>query len=144
MKKRVLFLCTGNSCRSQMAEGWTRNLLDSSVEAYSAGTNLHPLNMQAVQVMHEVGVDISSHHSKHLSEFVDTAFDLVVTVCDNATKSCPMPPKAAQVMHVPFDDPPQLARESKNEEEALNHYRRVRDEIKKFITTLPEILEGRK
>jgi arsenate reductase len=127
-----------------MAEGWTRNLLDSSVEAYSAGTNLQPLNQQAVQVMHEVAVDISSHHSKHLSEFSDYDFDLVVTVCDNAAKSCPMPPKAAQTMHVPFDDPPQLAKKSKKDEEALNHYRRVRDEIKKFITTLPDILEGEK
>ena len=144
MKKKVLFLCTGNSCRSQMAEGWARTLLETSVDAYSAGTNLHPLNQKAVQVMKEAGVDISSHHSKLLSEFSDSHFDLVMTVCDNAAKACPMPPKAVQVMHVPFDDPPQLAKELKNEEEALNHYRRVRDEIKKFVITLPTILENNK
>ena len=144
MRKRVLFLCTGNSCRSQMAEGWARNLLAASVDAYSAGSNLHPLNQKAVQVMREAGVDISSHRSKHLSEFGDSHFDLLITVCDNAAKACPMPPKAVQVMHVPFDDPPQLAKESKNEVEALNHYRRVRDEIKKFVITLPTILENKK
>ena len=144
MKKKVLFLCTGNSCRSQMAEGWARSLLGASVEAYSAGTNLHPLNQKAVQIMKEADVDISSHHSKLLSEFGDSHFDLVITVCDNAAKACPIPPRAAQVMHVPFDDPPQLAKESKNEEEALNHYRRVRDEIKELVVSLPTVLENKK
>ena len=129
MKKTVLFLCTDNSCRSQMAEGWARSLLGASVDAYSAGTNLHALNQKAVQVMKEAGVDISSHCSKHLSEFSNYHFNLVITVCDNAAKACPVPPKAVQVMHVPFADPPQLAKESRNEDEALNHYRRVRDEI---------------
>lgn len=143
VKPKVLFLCTGNSCRSQMAEGWARNLLGASVDAFSAGTNLHPLNQKAVQVMNEAGVDISSHQSKHLSEFREAHFDLIVTVCDNAAKSCPIPPKATKVLHVPFDDPPQLAKESKNEEEELCHYRRIRDEIKQFIIRLPNILESK-
>lgn len=94
--------------------------------------------------MKEVGVDISSPHSKLLSKFNDSHFDLVITVCDNAAKACPMPPKAVQLMHVPFDDPPQLAKESKNEEEAFNHYRRVRDEIKDFVVSLPTFLENKK
>ena len=127
-----------------MAEGWARNLLDPLVDVFSAGVTLHPLNKKAVEVMREVGVDISSHGSKHLSEFGDSHFDLVVIVCDIAAKSCPTPPKAAQIMHVPFDDPPLLAKESTNEEDALKHYRRVRDEIRKFILTLPALLESKK
>jgi len=137
-KIRVLFLCTGNSCRSQMAEGWARHLKSDVVEPYSAGIEIHGLNPNAVKVMAEAGVDISGHHSKHLNEFKDIDFDYVITVCDNAHESCPMFPRKTKVIHVGFDDPPRLAKEAKTEEETLNIYRRVRDEIKAFVEKLPD------
>ena len=139
-KPKILFLCTGNSCRSQMAEGWARHLKAEVLVPYSAGIETHGLNPNAVKVMAECGVDISKQRSKHLSELSDIAFDYVVTVCDSARESCPLYPGTAQVVHVGFDDPPQLAKGARNEEETLNHYRRVRDEIKSFIQTLPEAL----
>ena len=139
-KLNILFLCTGNSCRSQMAEGWCRHLKGDIIEAYSAGIETHGLNPNAVQVMAEAGVDISGHRSKHLDTLKDVAFDVVVTVCDNAHESCPMFPGKTKVVHVGFDDPPKLAKEAKSEQEALDCYRRVRDEIKTFIETLPEAL----
>ena len=132
-KLKVLFLCTGNSCRSQMAEGWARRLQSDVIEPYSAGTEPHGLNPNAVRVMAEVGVDISGHRSKHLDEVKDIAFDYVVTVCDQAYESCPRFPGRMKVIHVDFDDPPKLAVNSPNDEEALSHYRRVRDEIRTFI-----------
>ena len=137
-KLKVLFLCTGNSCRSQMAEGWARHLKNDVVEPYSAGIETHGLNPNAVKVMAEAGVDISGHHSKHLDELKDIAFDYVITVCDNAHESCPMFPRQTKVIHVGFDDPPRLAKEAKTEEEALRIYRRVCDEIKAFIGNFPE------
>jgi arsenate reductase len=137
---KVLFLCTGNSCRSQMAEGWARALKGDVIEAYSAGIEKHGLNPKAVQVMQEAGVDISGHHSKTLDE-LDVPFDVVVTVCGHAHETCPIFPGKAKVVHHGFDDPPRLAREAKDEEEALGHYRRVRDEIKAYIETLPQTLE---
>jgi len=139
-KPKILFLCTGNSCRSQMAEGWARSLKGDKLTPYSAGIETHGLNPLAVKVMAECGVDISKQRSKHLSELSNIAFDYVVTVCDSARESCPLYPGTAQVVHVGFDDPPQLAKGARNEEETLNHYRRVRDEIKSFIQTLPEAL----
>jgi arsenate reductase len=141
-KLKILFLCTGNSCRSQMAEGWTKHLKDSSIEAYSAGIETHDLNPNAVKVMAEAGVDISRHHSKHLDEVEYIDFDYVITVCDSAHESCPIFPGKAKIIHVGFDDPPKLAKEAKNEEEALIIYRRVRDEIKNFIKTLSEVLSS--
>lgn len=132
-KLKVLFLCTGNSCRSQMAEGWARHLGGGVIEAYSAGIEPHGLDPRAVKVMAEAGVDISRHRSKHLDDVKDIAFDYVVTVCDQAHESCPLFPGRTKVIHVGFDDPPRLAEGSANEEEALNHYRRVRDEIRTFI-----------
>ncbi len=135
---KVLFLCTGNSCRSQMAEGWARHLKQGVLDPYSAGIETHGLNPNAVRVMAEVGVDISQHRSKHLSELAGISFDHVVTVCGNAHESCPVFPGNTKVTHVGFDDPPRLAREAATEEEALGHYRRVRDEIRKFVETLPE------
>ncbi|HBA82706.1 MAG TPA: arsenate reductase [Verrucomicrobia bacterium] len=138
---RVLFLCTGNSCRSQMAEGWTRQLKGGAIEAYSAGIETHGLNPNAVRVMAEAGVDISGHRSKNLNELKNVSFDYVVTVCDNAHESCPLFPGKTRVAHKNFDDPPRLAKEAQSEEEALNHYRRVRDEIRAFVETLPEGLE---
>lgn len=139
-KINVLFLCTGNSCRSQMAEGWTRALKGNVIEPYSAGIEVHGLNPLAVQVMREAGVDISAHRSKHLRELESTHFDYVVTVCRNAQESCPVFPGAARVLHVGFDDPPALARGARSDEEALQHYRRVRDEIRAFVETLPDAL----
>jgi len=138
---KILFLCTGNSCRSQMAEGWARHLKNGVIEPYSAGIETHGLNSNAVKVMAEAGVDISGHHSKHINEVKDIPFDYVVTVCDYAHESCPIFPGKTKIVHVGFDDPPRLAKEAKTEEEALNIYRRVRDEIKAFIEKLPEYLE---
>jgi len=139
-KIAVLFLCTGNSCRSQMAEGWARQLKSDAIEPYSAGIEVHGLNPTAVKVMAEAGVDISRHRSKHVDELKSVRFDYVVTVCANASESCPIFPGHAKVLHVPFDDPPRLARDAKSEEEAMSHYRRVRDEIRAFVVTLPQSL----
>ena len=143
-KLRVLFLCTGNSCRSQMAEGWARQLKDDCIEAYSAGTETHGLNPRAVKVMGEAGVDISAQRSQHVSEFAGADLDYVVTVCGRAGESCPVFPGHTQVRHVGFDDPPALAADCESEAEALVHYRRVRDEIRAFVETLPEGLAARR
>ena len=139
-KIKVLFLCTGNSCRSQMAEGWTRALRGNSIDAYSAGVEPHGMNARAVKVMAEAGVDISGHHSKHLDELKDVTFDYVVTVCDHANEACPMFHGKTKVIHVGFDDPPRLAQTAKTEEEALVHYRRVRDEIRRFVEQIDQYL----
>jgi arsenate reductase len=139
---KILFLCTGNSCRSQMAEGWARRLKGDVIEAYSAGIETHGLNPLAVKVMAEAGVDISRQRSKTVAEVRDMHFDYVVTVCDHAHESCPLFPGKAKIVHVGFDDPPRLAQDAKTEEEALEHYRRVRDEIRAFVERLPEALPG--
>lgn len=139
---KVLFLCTGNSCRSQMAEGWARHLRGDVIEAYSAGIETHGLNPNAVRVMAEVGVDISGHRSKNVRELQDVAFDYVVTVCGHAHETCPLFAGGAKVTHVGFDDPPLLARGASSEEEALGHYRRVRDEIRAYVERLPGVLTG--
>ena len=140
-KLNVLFLCTGNSCRSQMAEGWCRHLKGDVIEAYSAGIETHGLNPNAVKVMAEAGVDISGHRSKHIDEFKDVPLDYVVTVCGHANEHCPIFPGKTKVIHVGFDDPPKLAQSVATEEEALNCYRRVRDQIRAFIETLPNSLK---
>lgn len=139
-KTRVLFLCTGNSCRSQMAEGWARHLKGHVIEPYSAGIEVHGLNPNAVKVMAEAGVDISGHRSKHLDDLQGIEFDYVVTVCDHANETCPIFPGRAKRVHRGFDDPPRLAREAKTEEEGLGHYRRVRDEIRGLVESLPGAL----
>jgi arsenate reductase (thioredoxin) len=136
-KLKILFLCTGNSCRSQMAEGWTRRLKSNIIEPYSAGIETHGLNPNAVKVMAEAGINISQHRSKHLNELKDIQFDWVITVCDNANESCPIFPGRVKRFHVSFDDPPKLAKTAKTEEEALFHYRRVSDEIRIFVEELP-------
>ena len=138
MKLKVLFLCTGNSCRSQMAEGWARALKGDVIEAYSAGIETHGLNPNAVKVMAEAGVDISGHTSKNVDTLLDVLFDFVVTVCGHANENCPFFPGSAQVVHVGFDDPPALARQVEGEEEKLDCYRRVRDEIRDFVKKMPE------
>ena len=142
-KQKILFLCTGNSCRSQMAEGWARQLLPDRYEVCSAGIETHGLNPHAVAVMAEAGVDISGQRSKLLAELPDLAFDWVITVCDHAHESCPLFPGTAQVIHHQFPDPPQLATQAANAEEALGHYRRVRDAIRDFVRQLPDFLARR-
>lgn len=142
-KLKVLFLCTGNSCRSQMAQGWATHLKPDCIEAYSAGIETHGLNPNAVKVMAEAGVDISGHQSRHLDEFKDVQFDYVVAVCGHANESCPVFPGKTKVVHVGFDDPPKLAADAATEQEALDCYRRVRDEIKQFVKSLPEALAER-
>jgi len=139
-KIRILFLCTGNSCRSQMAEGWTKKLKNDQVEAYSAGIETHGLNPDAVKVMAEAGVDISSHQSKLIGALPNIEFDYVITVCGHANESCPFFPGKTKVIHIGFDDPPKLAELLQTEEEKLNCYRRVRDEIKEYVMTLPDAL----
>lgn len=137
---RVLFLCTGNSCRSQMAEGWARALRSDTIEPYSAGTDPHGMNPLAVRAMAEAGVNISGHTSKRVDALTGVHLDYVVTVCDSAREACPVLPGQAKVVHVGFEDPPALARGAKSDEEAMPHYRRVRDEIRRFIETLPQSL----
>ena len=137
-KLKILFLCTGNSCRSQMAEGWVRAIKGDVLDAYSAGIETHGLNPNAVKVMAEAGVDISHHQSKTADAVRDVAFDYVVTVCGHANETCPAwLGSKAKVVHVGFDDPPALAKDAKTEDEALAHYRRVRDEIRHYVETLP-------
>ena len=138
---KVLFLCTGNSCRSQMAEGWARQLKGDVIEAYSAGIEKHGLNPHAVKVMAEVGVDLSKQFSKTLDDLKGVAFDYVVTVCGHANEHCPLFPGRTKVLHGGFEDPPTLTKHLPDGEEKLAVYRRVRDEIRRFVETLPESLE---
>ena len=140
MTQRLLFQCTGNSCRSQMAEGWARHLRGDVLDVASAGIEAHGLNPRAVAVMAEVGVDISAHRSRTLEDLSGKPFDVIVTVCDSAAENCPMVPGPARVVHQPFDDPPRLAATAPSEAEALASYRRVRDEIRVYIETLPQSL----
>lgn len=146
-KLKILFLCTGNSCRSQMAEGWTRKLKGDRIEAFSAGVETHGLNPHAVAVMAEAGVDISGQRSKHVNEFKGRDFDVVVTVCDHARESCPYFPASCKRVHAGFADPPALALEiaeqGGDEAAQLDCYRKVRDEIRAFVEALPDnILKG--
>jgi len=138
---RILFLCTGNSCRSQMAEGWTRALKGGTIEAVSAGVAANHVDPRAVRVMAEAGVDISGQRAKMVDEFLGTPLDWVVTLCGHARETCPMFPGKVGRVHVGFDDPPRLAGTASTEEEAIGHYRRVRDEIRRFVERLPESLE---
>ncbi|GAB7024287.1 arsenate reductase ArsC [Salidesulfovibrio brasiliensis] len=137
---RVLFLCTGNSCRSQMAEGWARHLRDD-VEAYSAGVATHGLNPDAVTVMAEAGVDITANRSKLIDDLPDVTFDYVVTLCGHAAENCPFFPGSAKRVHRGFDDPPSLAEGVSDEQERLDIYRRVRDEIRAMVEGIPGNLE---
>ena len=141
-KLKVLFLCTGNSCRSQMAEGWACHLKGDVIETYSAGIEKHGINPYAVKVMAEAGIDISKHYSKTPAEIGPVQFDYVVTVCGHANENCPVFPGKARVVHVGFEDPPKLTKEMADGEEKLAVYRRVRDEIRRFVETLPEALDS--
>ena len=134
---KVLFLCTGNSCRSQMAEGWVRALKGDAIEPYSAGVEVKPVDPLAVRAMAEDGIDISAQRSKNVSELMDIPFDYVVTVCSHARETCPFFPGNVERVHVEFDDPPYLTKNITDEEEKLKLYRRVRDEIRDFVDSLP-------
>jgi arsenate reductase len=127
-----------------MAEGWARALKAEVIEPFSAGIVAHGQNPNAIRVMAEVGVDITGQGSKTLQSLLDRGveFDVVVTVCGHADENCPLFPGKTRVVHVPFDDPPKLARGAATEEEALGHYRRVRDEIRKFVEKFPQAISG--
>jgi arsenate reductase len=140
-KLKVLFLCTGNSCRSQMAEGFCRRYHPESIDASSCGTERHGLNPLAVKVMQECGIDLSGNLSKTIEDLDGMKFDYVITVCGHASESCPVFPVKTKVVHRGFDDPPRLAANSREERDALVHYRRVRDEISDYIQALPDSLE---
>jgi len=141
--RKILFLCSANSCRSQMAEGFARKLLPQGLfEVYSAGIEARGVNPKAALVMKEAGVDISAQRSKRLDELSGVGFDLVVTVCGGAKEQCPVFPGRVKTMHAGFDDPPALEAGARDEEEALGHYRRVRDEIREFVLRLPEMIES--
>lgn len=139
-KKNIMFLCTGNSCRSQMAEGLARKYWSDEFVVYSAGTKKHGMNERAMKVMKEAGVDISGHYSKTTEELPQVTFDYVVTVCDHAHENCPYFP-GGKIVHVGFQDPPSLTREMKDEEEILNVYRSVRNEIEDFVKDMKKVLE---
>lgn len=134
----VLFLCTGNSCRSQMAEGWGRALGNHRIRFFSAGIEKHGLNECAVQVMAERGIDISQHQSKTLENLKEVEFDLIYTVCSHADQTCPSFSGSVRVIHVPFDDPPNMPVIG---DDSLFHYRRVRDQIGQFVAELPDNIE---
>ena len=144
---RVLFLCTGNACRSQMAEGFARALKQGEIEAHSAGIKPHGLDSRAVAVMAEAGIDISQQRSKRYFELTDAAglplsFDYVVTLCGHAREVCPAFPGPTRIVHRGFDDPPTLSRHLREEQQALALYRRVRDEIRAFVESLPQALQS--
>ena len=139
-KIKILFLCSANSCRSQMAEGWARALKGDAVEPYSAGIVSSGLNPRASKVMAEACVSIENQASKSVEDVRGILFDYVVTVCSEAEAVCPQFPGGVKVVHVPFDDPPKLAAGSASGEEALSHYHRVRGEIRAFVERLPGAL----
>jgi arsenate reductase len=139
-KIRILFLCTGNSCRSQMAEGWARHLKGEEIEAHSAGVSPKGIDPRAVSAMAEAGIDISGQKSRSVAEIRGVTFDYVITLCDHAHQSCPAFPGKVKVIHVGFEDPPQLAKSARSEDEAMGHYRRIRDQIRMFVERLPESL----
>ncbi len=126
MKLKVLILCTGNSCRSQMAEGILRHYGSDKFEVFSAGTKPSKVNETAIKVMKEIGIDISGHRSKHVDEFLGQKVDYVISVCDNAKESCPIFPGGTVRLHWPFPDPPH---EKEITEQVLNEFRKVRDMI---------------
>jgi arsenate reductase len=134
MKERVLILCTGNSARSQMAEGLLRHEAGGRFQVQSAGTKPGHVRPEAITVMKELGIDISGHRSKHVNEFQGQAFDYVLTVCDNAKESCPIFPGHAKRIHNAFEDPAAL---QGTEEERLALFRRVRNEIRDYLKTFP-------
>lgn len=140
-KLKILFLCTGNSCRSQMAEGWARHLHGDKYVVYSAGITTHGLNQDAVKVMHESGVDISDHTSNNIDEYSAIVFDFVITVCGHADENCPVFSGRTRKIHKGFSDPPKLTANINDPKEKLKVFCDVRDEIKLFVTELPNFLK---
>lgn len=136
-KTKILFLCTGNACRSQMAEGWARHLKSDVIEAYSGGIWPVGVSSRATKVMAEAGVDISSQTSDHVEEFLGIDFDYVITLCGNAKKSCPVFGGGAKLVHKPFKDPVMA---TGSIEEVMRAFRKTRDKIRAFVETLPESL----
>jgi len=141
-KLKILFLCTGNTCRSQMAEGLTRHLKSDLIEPYSAGVDPGTINVHAVKSMTEIGIDISSGFPKTIENLGQIAFDYVITLCDHANESCPLFSGKTKRLHWGFEDPPKLAENAANEEETMDHYRRVRDQIRAFVENLPDNLNN--
>jgi arsenate reductase len=139
---KILFLCTGNSCGSQMAEAWTRYLKADRIEPHSAGIEPKGVDPRAIKVMAEAGVDMSGQDSKDVASLRHLEFDYVITLCDNAHEACPFFPAKTKVLHVGFDDPPKLTAGALTEDDALASYRRVRDQIIKFVESLPDSLRG--
>ena len=129
MKKKILVLCTGNSCRSQIAEGYLQHFAGDKAEVYSAGVETHGVNPKAIQVMKEDGIDISHHTSNNVNEYMHVDFDFVITVCDNAKERCPYFPSKAKRFHYNFPDP---AKATGTEVEVMNEFRKVRDMIKNY------------
>ena len=140
-KINVIFICTGNTCRSQMAEGWARNLKSDEINAWSAGTHPGTLNPLAVGVMRDAGVDISGHYPKLLEDIPNVEPDYIIAVCSSAAEQCPVIPGRFKRINAFFDDPPELAGNAESKEDALGHYRRVRDEIRAFVEEMPRNLE---
>jgi arsenate reductase len=140
-KLKILFLCTGNSCRSQMAESWTKKLKGDRIEAFSAGIFPVGVSPRTVKVMAEAGVDISRHYSKHVDELCGIDFDYVITLCDNAKEICPVFGGKTKLIHKPFEDP--MATMGA-EESIMNTFRKTRDEIRDFVLTLPDSLKQKK
>jgi arsenate reductase len=136
----VLFLCTGNSCRSQMAEGLCRKLHGDSIDAFSAGIETHGLNLLAVRAMAELDIDISGQRGKTVDDLAGDRFDFATTVCGDADETCPVFPAKTRVIHRGFDDPPKLAADAGPDDEAMPHYRLVRDEIRDYLSDLPKHL----
>jgi arsenate reductase len=141
-KNNILFLCTGNSCRSQMAEAWTSHLHGDWFQAFSAGVRKSRVDPRAIKVMAEKGIDISGNSSKLVEELPGVNFDYVITLCDHAQESCPFFPGKTKKIHQGFEDPPLLAQKATTEEEALDHYRRIRDEIREFVIGLQDIIKS--
>lgn len=140
MKKRILVLCTGNSCRSQLAHGYLEHFSGNRVEVRSAGIETHGVNPKAIGVMREDGIDISNYTSNHVDEYRDESFDYVITVCDNAKENCPYFPASVKTLHQNFTDP---AKATGTEEEIMNEFRNVRDQIKNYTQQfLNEVLKG--
>lgn len=137
-KLNILFLCTGNACRSQMAEGWARKLKSDCIEVFSAGVMPASVSLRAIKVMAEAGVDISRQYSKHVNDIEGITFDYVITLCDNARENCPVFFGKGKLIHKPFPDP-MFAIGS--DEKIMNEFRKTRDDIKDYIMTLPDSLE---
>ena len=138
-KVKILLLCTGNACRSQIAEGWARHLRGDVIDAYSAGIRPIGVSSRAIKVMAEKGVDISKHKSKHIDDLQGLDFDYVITLCDNAREQCPVFGGNVKMIHRGFDDPTFIFG---SEQQILVAFRRTRDRIRAFIETLPESLEN--